>query len=88
VVQAVSRRPLIAEILVRAQFSPCGIYSGQTGTGTDFSPSFFVISLSVSFYHVSPYSYIIWGMDNKLDGGRSSETSSRPIDMNSSNHFT
>jgi hypothetical protein len=37
--QAVSRRPLTAEALVRSRVSPCGICGGQTGTGTGFSPS-------------------------------------------------
>jgi hypothetical protein len=33
--QAVSRRPLTAE----ARVGPSGIYGGQSGTGTGFSPS-------------------------------------------------
>jgi hypothetical protein len=33
--QAVSRRPLIAE----ARVGSCGICGGQSGTGTDFSPT-------------------------------------------------
>jgi hypothetical protein len=37
--QAVSRRPLTAEARVRSQVNPCGIYGGQSGTGTGFSPS-------------------------------------------------
>jgi hypothetical protein len=36
---AVSRRPLTAEARVRSRVSPCGICSGQSGTGTGFSPS-------------------------------------------------
>jgi hypothetical protein len=35
--QAVSRRPLTAEARVRSRVSLCGIYGGQSGTGTGFS---------------------------------------------------
>jgi hypothetical protein len=38
VAQAVSRRPLTAEVRVRSQFGPCGTYCGQGGVGTDFLP--------------------------------------------------
>jgi hypothetical protein len=37
--QAVSRRPLTAEARIRSLVSPCGVYGGQSGTGTGFSPS-------------------------------------------------
>jgi hypothetical protein len=32
------------------------------------------ISLSISLHHGSPFSYIIWGMNNRPSGGHSSET--------------
>jgi hypothetical protein len=38
--------------------------------------------LSVLFLHGSPCSRIIWGMKNKPVGGRSSEISSHPMDVN------
>jgi hypothetical protein len=37
--QVVSRRPLTAEARFRAEVNPCVICDGQSGTGTDFSPS-------------------------------------------------
>jgi hypothetical protein len=37
--QAVSRRPLTTEARVQSRVSPCGICGGQSGSGTDFSPS-------------------------------------------------
>jgi hypothetical protein len=40
IAQAVSRRHLTAESQVRARVNPCGIYGGQSGTGTGFSPSY------------------------------------------------
>jgi hypothetical protein len=39
-------------------------------------------SLSTTFHNGSPYSYIIWGMNNRPTGGCSSETPSHPIDNN------
>jgi hypothetical protein len=35
---------------------------------------FFGFPLAISFHHDSPYSYIIWGINNRPVGGRSSET--------------
>jgi hypothetical protein len=52
--QAVSRWPLTAESRVRVRVSPCGIYGGQRGTGTSFSPSSSV-PLSISFHSILMY---------------------------------
>jgi hypothetical protein len=42
--QSVSRRPITADIKDRAQVNPCGICSGQigTGTGSEHSTSYLV----------------------------------------------
>jgi predicted small secreted protein len=45
--QAVSRRPLTAETRVRTRVSPCGISDGQSGTGTGFSPSSSLSSVTI-----------------------------------------
>jgi hypothetical protein len=56
----VNRRPLTTEAPVRARVNPCGICSGQSGTGTGFSPSssvspcqYIVISSQVLFHNGS-----------------------------------
>jgi hypothetical protein len=51
--QAVSRRLLTAEVRVRCRVSPCGICSGQSGTGTGFFPEYFGFPLSILFHRCS-----------------------------------
>jgi hypothetical protein len=46
-VQAVSLWPLTTEAQVCAQFSPCGICGGQSGTRTGFSPSSSILPCSI-----------------------------------------
>jgi hypothetical protein len=58
--QAISRRPLAAEVRVRALFNPFGICGGQNGTGTGFSPRSSFIRASI----IPPLLFIfilIWG---------------------------
>jgi hypothetical protein len=71
--QAVSRRPLTTEAWFRVRTSPYGICGGQCGTGTCFFSEFFGFTLSV-FHRGSPLLFIIWGTNNRLIRGRSSET--------------
>ena len=46
-----------SQVATQSQLSPCGIYSGQSGTGQLSSPS---TPVSLSLYHSTntPYSYI------------------------------
>jgi hypothetical protein len=39
------------------------------------------VSLSISFHHAFPYTYITWPMNNRPIGGRSSETWFYAVDM-------
>jgi hypothetical protein len=56
--QVVSCWPLTVEAQVHAQVSPCGIYAGQSGTGTGFSPSP-LVSPCQYYYTVAPYLYTV-----------------------------
>jgi hypothetical protein len=47
---------------------------------------FFCVPLSISFHRGFPGSFITWGTKNRPVGGRSSETSYHPIDMNNNNN--
>jgi hypothetical protein len=69
---------------VRSRVNPRGNFDGQSGTATGFSPSFSVFPCQ---YH-SPYSYIIWGMNNISVNGRSSETYSHPVRNRSIKSFS
>jgi hypothetical protein len=72
--QTVSHQHLTAKARVRTRVSQYGICGEQSGTGTHFSLKFFGFPLSLSFHHGFLCSYITWGMNNRLVGGRSSET--------------
>jgi hypothetical protein len=70
--QAVSSWPLTMEAWVHAQVNPRGICGGQSGTGTDFSPS---SSVPLSIYHstIALQTHITWGMNNMFASDSSSE---------------
>ena len=57
IAQAVGLWPLMAEVWVRSQVSPCGICGGQYGTRSSFSPS---TSVFLCQYHCTdaPYSFL------------------------------
>jgi hypothetical protein len=64
--QGVSRQPLTAEAQVCVRVNPCEICGGQSGTGTGFSLSSSVFSLSICNSTVALQTYITWGMRNML----------------------
>jgi hypothetical protein len=51
-----------------------------------FFSKFFGFPTPISFHRGSPYSYIIWGMNNRSGSGNSSETQYYPINMNNNNN--
>jgi hypothetical protein len=61
--QAVSRRPLTAE--VRSRVSPCGICGGQSGIGTGFPPR---VLYSITRKNEKKYILFITGLYNKPRG--------------------
>jgi hypothetical protein len=72
-VQAVCHRSVTAESRIRARFNPRGICGVQWHWDRFFS-EFFGFPLAISFHLRSPYSYIIWGMNNVSVSGSRSET--------------
>jgi hypothetical protein len=81
--QAVSRRPLNAEAGFAAWWSLHVEFVVNKVALVHVFLEFFGFTLSVSFHLGSPCSYITWGMNNRPAGGRSAETQSYHIDMNS-----
>jgi len=53
IAQVVSPQPPTTEKWVQSEVSLCGLYDGQYGTGTGFSPSSLVFPLSVPFHQRS-----------------------------------
>jgi hypothetical protein len=62
--QAVSRRPLIAEVRLRAMINPCGICGGEGATGQvslrvlRFSPVIIIPPSSPNSYHLGDEQHI------------------------------
>ena len=56
--QAVSRRPLTAEVRPQPHASPCGICGTQSDTGIDFFPSTSVSPVSVIAPMLQDHSFI------------------------------
>jgi hypothetical protein len=73
--KVVSCWPVTMEAQVHVWVNPCEIFGRQNGTKTTFSSSYLLFRYQ---YHSTmaphfPYSYIIWGMNNRHVGGHSSE---------------
>jgi hypothetical protein len=69
----------------RTGFAPGSVHVGFVVDKAALGQGFLRVlrfPLSLSFHCGSPCSYITWGMNKRPVGGRSSETSSNPIDMN------
>jgi hypothetical protein len=84
--QAVSHRPFTAEDRVHTRHSIWDLWWIKWHWNILFS-EFFSFPLSVLFHRGSVCSYIVWGMKSRHVGCRTSQTHSRPIDMND-NFFT
>jgi hypothetical protein len=72
----------------RPEFAPGSVHVGCVVDNValwQVSVRFIRFPLSISTHRGSPYSYIIWGMNNRPVGGCSSDTLSHPTDMNDNN---
>jgi hypothetical protein len=85
VAQEVSHWSLTVGVRVCTQVNPCEICSGQSDTGTGFSPEFLGFPLSNVISRRLSILINNLGMNKRFIDGRSSETS-RPIDMNRTRH--
>jgi hypothetical protein len=72
-VHVVSRQPLTAEVRFRARVSLYGICGEQSGSETDFSPSFSVFPVSILPPWLSIHVYYL-EIKQMFVGGHSSET--------------
>jgi hypothetical protein len=66
----ISRQFLTEEVRVRTQVSPCEIYGGQSGTGTDFSLRMPASGFPISCHSTSAASYHILYECKKLNDER------------------
>jgi hypothetical protein len=82
--RAVSRR-LLNAVWVRSQVRPYEICDRKVALGK-VCIRVLRFSLSISFHRGSPYSHIVWGINNRPVRGRRLETQSNLIDMKQQNH--